>query len=239
MAGLLVGLFAVPVCAAPVAPQLHAPITVAAKPAPQAVQKTAAAVVQKSAPKIAAPIAQKPAAPKSAAVVASQSLAITAPAARTSATAALIAHAPLTATLTRRAVPAGPRPQMIPIEAENGAYIVPVLVNGVLPLKFIVDSGSADVSIPAEVAFTLKQMGTMTGTDFLGKKTYQLADGSLVSSEIYKVASLKIGGLVMHDVTVRISAEKSSLLLGQSFLRRLTSWSMDNAKKVLIITGGA
>ena len=131
---------------------------------------------------------------------------------------------------------AAPRAQeSIPIEAHDGAYVVPVLVNGVLPLKFIVDSGSADVSIPAEVAFALRKLGTISGADLLGSKTYLLADGSKVSSEIYRIESLKIGGLVMQNVTVRISAEKSSLLLGQSFLRRLKSWSVDNAKQVLII----
>jgi len=133
---------------------------------------------------------------------------------------------------------AAPRAQeTIPIEAHDGAYVVPVLVNGVLPLKFIVDSGSADVSIPAEVASALKKLGTISGADLLGSKTYLLADGSKVSSEIYRIESLKIGDLVMQNVTVRVSAEKSSLLLGQSFLGRLKSWSVDNAKQVLILMG--
>lgn len=127
--------------------------------------------------------------------------------------------------------------EMIPIEAHDGAYVVPILVNGVLLLKFIVDSGSADVSIPAEVASSLRKLGTMSGANLLGSKTYLLADGSKVSSEIYRIESLKIGRLVMQNVTVRVSAEKSSLLLGQSFLRRLKSWSVDNSKQVLIING--
>jgi predicted aspartyl protease len=61
-----------------------------------------------------------------------------------------------------------------------------------------------------------------------------LADGSMVPSDIYRVASLRIGGLLMENVTVRIAAEKSDLLLGQSFLSRLKSWSMDNARQVMI-----
>jgi clan AA aspartic protease (TIGR02281 family) len=128
--------------------------------------------------------------------------------------------------------------ETIPIEAHDGAYVVPVLVNGILPLKFIVDSGSADVSIPSEVAMALKKMGTMSAANLLGSKTYLLADGSKVSSEIYRIESLKIGDLVMQNVTARVSGENSSLLLGQSFLRRLKSWSVDNAKQVLIINGG-
>lgn len=139
--------------------------------------------------------------------------------------------------LALTAVPAvaapGAAPQMVRMEPHNGAFVIPVVLNDVLTEKFIVDSGSADVSIPADVASRLKKLGTMTGADFLGSKTYMLADGSKVPSEIYRVASLRIGGLLMENVTVRIAAEKSDLLLGQSFLGRLKSWSMDNARQVM------
>lgn len=47
--------------------------------------------------------------------------------------------------------------------------------------------------------------------------------------------SLKVGDLVMQNVTVRVAAEKSGFLLGQSFLSRLKSWSMDNNRQMLII----
>ena len=122
----------------------------------------------------------------------------------------------------------------VPLEPHNGAFVVPVVLNNILTKKFIVDSGAADVSIPADVAWTLKSSGTMTGADFLGRKTYMLADGSKVPSEIYRIASLKIGGMLIENVTVRIAAENSDLLLGQSFLKRLKSWSMDNARQVMI-----
>ena len=125
--------------------------------------------------------------------------------------------------------------QTIPVEPHNGAFVVPALLNGVLAEKFIVDSGAADVSIPADVASALKRVGAMTSADFLGTRNYMMADGSLVPSEIYRLASLRIGGMVMHDVTVRVAAEKSDLLLGQSFLSRLKSWSMDNARRVMVL----
>jgi clan AA aspartic protease (TIGR02281 family) len=131
--------------------------------------------------------------------------------------------------------PASQAREIVPVEAHDGAYVVPVLINGVLTMKFIIDSGSADVSIPAEVAFALKRLGTISGDDFIGSKIYTLADGSRVPSETYRISSLKIGDLVMQNVTVRVAAEKSSLLLGQSFLSRLKSWSMDNNRQMLII----
>jgi clan AA aspartic protease (TIGR02281 family) len=125
--------------------------------------------------------------------------------------------------------------QTVSVEPHDGAFVVRVVLNDVLTKKFIVDSGSADVSIPEDVASTLMDLGTMTGADLLGSKTYMLADGSKVPSKIYRMASLRIGGMVMQNVTVRIAAAKSDLLLGQSFLSRLKSWSMDNARQVMII----
>ena len=125
--------------------------------------------------------------------------------------------------------------QVISVEPHDGAFVVPVVLNDVVTAKFIVDSGSADVSIPEDMASTLMKSGTMTGSDLLGSKIYLLADGSKVPSKIYRMASVRIGGMVMENVTVRIAAANSSLLLGQSFLSRLKSWSMDNARKVMII----
>jgi clan AA aspartic protease (TIGR02281 family) len=124
---------------------------------------------------------------------------------------------------------------VVSMEPHDGAFVVPAVLNDVMTVKFIVDSGSADVSIPEDVASKLMKLGTMTGADLLGSKTYLLADGSLVPSKIYRMASLRIGGVVMQNVTVRIAAAKSSLLLGQSFLSRLKSWSMDNSRQVMII----
>ena len=126
-----------------------------------------------------------------------------------------------------------PAPQMVHMEPYNGAFVIPVVLNNALTENFIVDSGAADVSIPANVASALKELGALTRADFLGNKTYMLADGSKVASEIYRIASLRIGGMEMTNVTVRISAENSHLLLGQSFLSRLRSWSMDNARQVM------
>jgi clan AA aspartic protease (TIGR02281 family) len=125
--------------------------------------------------------------------------------------------------------------EIIPIEAQDGAYVVPVLINGILTENFIIDSGSADVSIPADVAAALVRQGSIAASDLVGSKTYILADGSRVPSPTYRLSSLKIGDLVMQNVTVRVAAVKSHFLLGQSFLSRLKSWSMDNARRALII----
>ena len=101
--------------------------------------------------------------------------------------------------------PAAQAREVIPIEARDGAFVVPVLINGVLTENFIIDSGSADVSIPADVASTLERLGAISPSDLIGSKTYILADGSRVPSATYRIASLKIGDLIMQNVTVRVA----------------------------------
>ena len=118
---------------------------------------------------------------------------------------------------------------------EGGTYTVPVLINDVLVLHFVVDSGAADVTIPADVAMTLNRTGTIRPNDFIGSRKYQLADGSVIDSAQFIIRSLKVGDQIVENVRGSIGDAKGSLLLGQSFLEKFKSWSMDNASHELVL----
>jgi predicted aspartyl protease len=75
----------------------------------------------------------------------------------------------------------------------------------------------------------------ISSKDFMGSRTYELADGSKMPSQQFRIHSLKIGSVEMANVTASIAPVRDSLLLGQSFLGRLKSWSIDNANHALII----
>ena len=123
----------------------------------------------------------------------------------------------------------------IAMKKEGGTYIVPVLINNAITLDFMVDSGASDVSIPEDVVTTLIRAGTIKGTDFIGEKTYTLADGSKVQSKTFRIRSLKVGDRVLENVTGSVADKRGTLLLGQSFLGRFKSWSIDNSKHVLVL----
>jgi clan AA aspartic protease (TIGR02281 family) len=112
-------------------------------------------------------------------------------------------------------------------------YEVPVEVNGVITLNFILDTGASDVNIPADVALTLYRTGTIRDTDFLPGQTYRLADGSQINSSRFVLRSLKIGRRHITNVAASIGNTSSSLLLGQSFLEKLGVWGIDSQKQVL------
>jgi clan AA aspartic protease (TIGR02281 family) len=158
-------------------------------------------------------------------------------AAKAAVTAAVVQPPPASATPV--AIPAVVRGNAVetevPLEDDGGTFVVPVTVNDTISLKFTIDSGAADVSIPADVASTLVRSGTITQEDFIGGKTFVLADGSTVPSAEFRIRTLKVGTLVLHNITASLADPKGSLLLGQSFLARLSSWSMDNARHVLML----
>ena len=119
--------------------------------------------------------------------------------------------------------------------SDGGTFKVPVTINRQLTLNFVVDSGAADVSIPADVFMTLVRTGTITDADFLDKQTYQLADGSTIPSQRFVIRTLKIGDKTLENVVGGIAPVAGSLLLGQSFLSRFKSWSIDNQRRALIL----
>src|ERR1041384_2142357 len=85
--------------------------------------------------------------------------------------------------------------QIVAVEPHAGAFVVPVVLNDVITAKFIVDSGAADVSITEDMVSALMKSGTMTGADLLGNKTYMLADGTMLQGKMYRLASIRIGGM--------------------------------------------
>jgi tetratricopeptide (TPR) repeat protein len=128
-----------------------------------------------------------------------------------------------------------PTTSIISMVQDGGTFRVPVTINGQLTLKFVVDSGASDVSIPADVVMTLVRTETIADGDFLGKQTYTLADGSTVPSQRFVIRSLKVGDRLLENVTGSIAPVAGSLLLGQSFLSRFKSWSIDNQRQALIL----
>jgi uncharacterized protein len=124
---------------------------------------------------------------------------------------------------------------VVSMNSDGGTFAVPVTINNQLTLKFIIDSGAADVSIPADVVLTLVRTETITEADFLGKETYRMADGSTVPSQRFVIRSLKVGDKTLENVVGSIAPVAGSLLLGQSFLSRFKSWSIDNQSHALIL----
>jgi len=129
--------------------------------------------------------------------------------------------------------------ETIPLENDHGTFVVPVIVNNQITLKFTVDSGASDVVIPSDVFSTLIRTGTISAADIRGSAEYQIADGSTSVSRRVRLRSLRVGGIEIRDVIASVAPQSGLLLLGQSFLSRFSSWSIDNGKHVLVLSSSS
>jgi clan AA aspartic protease (TIGR02281 family) len=121
------------------------------------------------------------------------------------------------------------------LKENRGIFVVPVEINGAITLDFAVDSGASTVTIPTNVYNTLVRTGTINDSDIVGQGTIVLADGSKSKLPVFRIRSLKVGDKTIKNVIAAVLPLGGQLLLGQSFLARFKSWSLDNKKHVLLL----
>jgi clan AA aspartic protease (TIGR02281 family) len=126
--------------------------------------------------------------------------------------------------------------EVIQMRPHAGGYLISGRVNGALSVDFLLDTGATDVSIPDDVAQALARAGTLAAGDFIGTRTYVLADGSRVLGKQIILRELIVGNQRIANVTASIGPARSQPLLGQSFLSRFPSWMLDNQRHVLVLS---
>jgi clan AA aspartic protease (TIGR02281 family) len=117
----------------------------------------------------------------------------------------------------------------------NGGLIVPASVNGV-PMRFVLDSGADSVVLPAAIAGPLFELGLLTKEEFVGKGSSVLANGSEAETMRFRLRSVTIGEITIHDIGCVVVDGDGPPLLGQSVLAVLPAWRVDNVTHTLIIS---
>jgi hypothetical protein len=126
--------------------------------------------------------------------------------------------------------------QEVKIERHGSTYRVPVRINDTITLPFLLDTGASDLVIPADVALTLIRAGALRSGDFVGKDRYRLANGSEEVSELVVLHEVQVGEHIVRNVTASISPSQGEPLLGQSFLSKFGTVTLDYKRLVLILS---
>lgn len=118
--------------------------------------------------------------------------------------------------------------KIIKMKNVNGVFQIPCKINGI-PLNFIFDTGASEVSISiTEAKFLIKQ-NLITKNDLLEKSDYRTADGSIVEGMKINIKSIDIDGIILENVKATIiDSQSAPLLLGQSAIKRLGRYSIEN-----------
>lgn len=121
------------------------------------------------------------------------------------------------------------------MEPSGGVYTLPVRINDTITIPFVLDSGAAEVALPIDVFLTLLRTGTVGRRNFVGEGTYTLADGKQTKSDRYTIYKMQVGTHVVSNVIASVVPVHGDPLLGQSFLSKLPSWTIDNSNHVLVL----
>ena len=121
-------------------------------------------------------------------------------------------------------------------KSKSGLIEIPIVLNDVLRINFIFDSGASEVSLSPDVALTLIRTGTISETDWLRDQLYTFADGSKAKSKRFLIRKLIIGNQVLTNIEASISNSiEAPMLIGQNVLQKLGSVTIDYKNLLLII----
>jgi clan AA aspartic protease (TIGR02281 family) len=150
------------------------------------------------------------------------------------------ATSPISAGATVPAVAAAPLSQMARTEvalqsSTGGGYYLPVTINQTLWVPFVLDTGASGVQIPFDVYLVMARKGSVSANDARGTVTVSMADGSTHEEPRVLIHELKVGDTIVTDVLATVGPIGTDPLLGQSFLARLGSYTIDNQRHVLTL----
>jgi len=112
-----------------------------------------------------------------------------------------------------------------------GTHAAAPVVLGSMPVTTMIDTGCTDLSITQTIADRLIASGQAT---YAASRTYVLADGSSHENRTISIATITIGGHVLHDVLAGVDPDGAPLLLGFNVLQLISAkFSIDTAAGVL------
>lgn len=123
----------------------------------------------------------------------------------------------------------------ITLARHGGVLMVPAKLNGSVSADFIVDSGASDVVLPESVLQELRRAGKFSDADFTGAAMMKIANGSIVKARTFTLRSLSVNNRVLTNLHAIAVPSNATPLLGQSFLQRFASWSIDNERQMLVL----
>lgn len=123
--------------------------------------------------------------------------------------------------------------EQVPVTSRSGNSLVPVRLNGIVTMDFVIDTGASVVLISDDLFNLLKKSGTVRSEDLLPDETFVMANGAKQKQKRFLLQRLQIGSVTLTNVQASVGGTSASLLLGQSALKLLPGWQLDLQRDLL------
>ena len=121
-----------------------------------------------------------------------------------------------------------------PSLGKQNIYEVNVLLNDVLKLDMIFDTGASEVYFTPDIVLTLIKTKTINEDDLLEGAYFTDANGNVNKSIRFNLKSMKIGDITLENIPCAVSTNIDGMnLLGLSALRKLGTFEFDFTNTVI------
>jgi len=126
--------------------------------------------------------------------------------------------------------------EKIKLKRNGNLHEIHVEINNTVKLPFLFDTGASEICIPPSVARVLILNNTLSVKDTLQGRYYTFANGQYAYHRRFMIRKLRIGNVVLRNVTCSVgTTESTALLFGQSALRQFKHYKVDNKTNTLYI----
>ena len=134
-----------------------------------------------------------------------------------------------------RLAAAAPTHAIVRVDVERDMMLAPIVVNGSVHGRLIVDTGASLTVLAPEI---LRALGLAIPAD-APRVDLRLADGRVVPRPIVRIAALRVGDMTVEDLDVAVSerAGPGDGLLGQNFLRHFRVSIERERSRMVLETG--
>lgn len=125
----------------------------------------------------------------------------------------------------------------VPLLSNAGVHYVKLSIAGVCCFLFVIDSGSADVTVSPTLFKAMIKGGYVGKDELIDVQSYRTASGAIIEGVRFRMPPMTIEGLTVRNVTGSVSegTEDTAMLLGQSFLQKFRYWAIDNRASQLVL----
>lgn len=123
--------------------------------------------------------------------------------------------------------------EQVPVTTRGGNSLVPVRLNGIISMDFVIDTGASVVLINDDLFNILRKSGTIRNEDLLPDAIFEMANGTKQKQKRFFLQKVQIGSLTLTNVQASAGGNSASLLLGQSALKLLPGWQLDLQRDLL------
>jgi clan AA aspartic protease (TIGR02281 family) len=113
-------------------------------------------------------------------------------------------------------------------KTETGVYEIPITLNSVLNIPFVMDTGASEMFLTPDVALTLYRTGTISKNDFLEGQSFVDAQGDIQENSRFTLKEIDLGGYKVKNVPAAVGTKITAMnLLGQNVLSKLHKFTIN------------